>query len=141
MSLEIERNHEVVGKQLSEIRHLDLGTLYPVVGPDRSTIVGVFSAEFGSPEGYQLDEKLQAWVKAATKIHFVIRKFNPGQAKWVVGRATYDTINNAVTELPGISVLPGEYYQEIAGTIRYLAEVPYAISADTISGFQIEKVA
>ena len=64
--MRIEKNHEIVGRNLADVRGLELGTLYPVVGSDRSTIIGVYSAEFGSPEGYALNEQLQAYVPCPT---------------------------------------------------------------------------
>ena len=59
--MEFQTNHELVGKSLEAARGLDLGTLYPVINNDR-IIIGVFSAEFGTPASYKLDNKLQAYV-------------------------------------------------------------------------------
>jgi len=56
-----QRIHEIIGRKLESVRGLDLGTFYPVVNSER-IITGVFSAEFGSPENYRLDKKLQAFV-------------------------------------------------------------------------------
>jgi hypothetical protein len=63
-TMKIETNHQIVGKKNSELGAIEIGSFYPVLSDDNDTIVGVFSAEFGAPEGYQLDEKLQAFVEA-----------------------------------------------------------------------------
>lgn len=60
--MKIEKNHEIVGRKHSEIKTLDIGSLYPVLASDNETVVGVYSAEFGTPEGYELDEKKQAYI-------------------------------------------------------------------------------
>lgn len=60
--MRIETDHEIVGKFLWQIKGLDIGSLYPVVGND-GVVVGVFSSEFGTPSGYRLDEKTQAFWK------------------------------------------------------------------------------
>lgn len=59
----IDTTHEIVGKKNSELGSLDIGSLYPVLANDNDTIIGVFSAECGSPAGYVLDEQKQAFVK------------------------------------------------------------------------------
>lgn len=56
----IETNHPIVGKALAEIRDLDIGTLYPVID-DSQRVIGVYSAEFGTPDGYYLNRELQAF--------------------------------------------------------------------------------
>lgn len=60
--MRIETEHKIVGKKLSELGDLDIGSLYPVVDENLEHIVGVFSAEYGEPDGYKLSEKLQAFV-------------------------------------------------------------------------------
>lgn len=60
-SYKIQRVHEIIGQKLESVRGLDLGTFYPVVN-SALVITGVFSAEFGSPQNYRLDKKLQAFV-------------------------------------------------------------------------------
>lgn len=58
---------ELIGKHLSEVRDLEIGTYYPVI--DLEGIVrAFFSAEEGTPVGYRLNEELQAWVKVPSKI-------------------------------------------------------------------------
>lgn len=59
-SMKIDKNHEIVGKPLAEVRGLDIGTLYPVID-ENQIVIGVFSAEFGEPSGYYLNHKLQAF--------------------------------------------------------------------------------
>lgn len=61
--MKIDKNHEIVGLKNSELGSRDIGSLYPVLDTDRDTIIGVFSAEFGSLEGYILNEDLQAYVR------------------------------------------------------------------------------
>ena len=60
--MSIDKNHEIVGKKNSDLGALDIGDLYPVLGDDNDTIIGVFGAQEGTPEGYRLDSKLQAYV-------------------------------------------------------------------------------
>ena len=52
----------IIGKRIAEIGPIDIGSFYPVLSEDNETIVGVHSAEFGTPKGYVLDEHLQAFV-------------------------------------------------------------------------------
>ena len=61
----IEKNHASVGLLITdpELSEINWGSFYPVLAADSKTIVGVFSAECGEPDGYALDEKLQAYVK------------------------------------------------------------------------------
>lgn len=59
----IETNHEIVGRRYSEIGGIDIGSYYPVLGTDRETIIGVYSADSGTPIGYVLDDSRQAYVK------------------------------------------------------------------------------
>jgi len=59
----IETEHELVGQLNSKLGDLDIGTNYPVLAADLDTIIGVFSAEFGEPDGYKLSDRLQAFVK------------------------------------------------------------------------------
>jgi hypothetical protein len=54
-----------LNQNVSVLRGTDIGTLYPILDYDNSTIVGFYSAEFGTPIGYRLDEKLQAFVIAS----------------------------------------------------------------------------
>lgn len=66
MSDKINTKHEIVGKKLSELpRGLDIGTYYPVID-ESQTIIGVYSATDGSPDGYDLDEDLQAYTQLKT---------------------------------------------------------------------------
>jgi hypothetical protein len=57
-----ELAQSIIGKTLAETRELDIGSWYPIVDADRQVIVGVFSAEDGTPAGYELDQGLQAFV-------------------------------------------------------------------------------
>lgn len=61
--MKIDKNHEIVGRKNSELGALDIGTLYPVLADDRETVIGVFSAEHGAPDGYRLNERLQSYVR------------------------------------------------------------------------------
>lgn len=72
--MKIDKTHEIVGKTLSEIKSLDIGSLYPVLEGNQpeSKIIGVFSAEFGTPEGCVLSDKLQAFVPVDLKAKFLI---------------------------------------------------------------------
>lgn len=63
--MSIETNHEIVGKKLADLGAIDIGSYYPVVADDGQTVIGVFSAEFGTPDGYELNEKIQAFVKSS----------------------------------------------------------------------------
>lgn len=60
--MKIDRKHAIVGKTLEQIRGLDIGTLYPVIDNPAGVIIGVYSAEFGTPEGFVLSPALQAYV-------------------------------------------------------------------------------
>lgn len=57
--------HELVGKTLGDINELDMGSYYPVLGVDDDIIIGVFDAHHGTPKGYILSDKLQAYVIVA----------------------------------------------------------------------------
>lgn len=63
--MNIDKTHEIVGCKNSEIKALDIGSLYPVLGSDNETVIGVYSAEFGAPDGYELDEAKQAYIKVS----------------------------------------------------------------------------
>ena len=55
--------HEIVGLKNSELGSIELGSLYPVLDSDNETIIGVYSAEYGQPDGYRLDRELQDYVE------------------------------------------------------------------------------
>lgn len=59
--MEIITNHESVGKKISDTKNINFDSFYPVIN-DNEVIVGVYSAEYGTPEGYVLDERKQAFV-------------------------------------------------------------------------------
>jgi len=60
--MKIETNHKIVGLKNSNIGTVNLGSYYPVLAEDLETIVGVYSAEHGTPVGYKLDNARQAYV-------------------------------------------------------------------------------
>lgn len=109
----IEKNHEIVGKKLADLNSdLDIGSLYPVIDNDQ-TIIGVYSAEFGRPDGYRLDSILRAYVPTVSPIEI------NGEQYDVVGQWHRDTKNYRGQDLDGyfadaIGVDSGEPY-----TIHY----------------------
>lgn len=48
--------------RLPEFRGTDIGTFYPVLDTDLDTVIGFSSAEERTPDGYELSDKLQAFV-------------------------------------------------------------------------------
>lgn len=62
--MNIEKHHEIVGRKNSELGAIELDSYYPVLASDNDTIIGVYSSEFGTPEGYKLDTKKQAFIEA-----------------------------------------------------------------------------
>lgn len=64
--MRIDTKHQAVGKLITNLNSPltteEWGSLYPVLGSDLLTIVGVFDSYDGSPEGYELSEQLQAFI-------------------------------------------------------------------------------
>lgn len=59
LEFDFEGGIEVTNPQF---RALDLGSFYPVLANDNLHVIGFYSAEFGTPAGYELSEKLGAFV-------------------------------------------------------------------------------
>lgn len=63
--MRIETNTEIaakfVGRRNSEITD-EMGSFYPVLGEDHDTVIGLYSAEYGAPDGYVFDERRDAYV-------------------------------------------------------------------------------
>lgn len=117
MACNIDRDHAAVGLTLDELRGWNLGTFYPVLDDNLFRIIGVFSAEFGTPEGYQLDEELQAYVKWEPQITWTASN----GSSFLSNRRKAKTMRSAVTAAKRyVHYVRGEYgelYGEVEITI------------------------
>ncbi len=109
--MEIETNHEIVGRRNSDLGNVNIGSLYPVLATDGETIIGVFSAEFGSPEGYVLDSSKQAYVSTDRNWYVILGDSHGAtaleQPTWYglgnTEASAWDDARNNVTPLPANS--------------------------------------
>lgn len=68
-------------------------------------------------------------------MEFIIRSFNPGQAKKVEGRAEITDRREYIVP----EHLYNKYFRELRSAMKYLESEDAALSVETVSGFQIEK--